>query len=79
MDQGKLKKRLEHFTKTCRKAGLKLTYQRQEIYRELVLSDDHPSAEILHRRLNEKMPMLSLDTVYRTLMRPRKRQPMKSA
>lgn len=67
MDHDKLEKQLEHFKKTCREAGLKLTYQRQEIYRELVLSADHPSAETLHVRLTEKMPMLSLDTVYRTL------------
>ncbi|MBN2439133.1 MAG: transcriptional repressor [Deltaproteobacteria bacterium] len=67
MDQGKLEKQLELFNRTCRERRLKLTYQRQEIYRELVLSDDHPSAETLHARLKEKMTMLSLDTVYRTL------------
>jgi len=67
MDQNKLEKRLELFKRACREAGLKLTYQRQEIYRELVLSDDHPSAEILHARIKEKVPMISLDTVYRTL------------
>jgi len=67
MDQNKLENQLELFQRACRKAGLKLTYQRQEIYRELVLSDDHPSAEILHARIKEKVPMISLDTVYRTL------------
>lgn len=67
MDQHQLEKQLEHAKKTCRDTGLKFTYQRQEIYRELVLSDDHPSAETLHMRLRQKMPMLSLDTVYRTL------------
>jgi Fur family transcriptional regulator, peroxide stress response regulator len=67
MNQRKLEKQLGVFKRTCREAGLKLTYQRQEIYRELVLSNDHPSAEALHTRLIENMPMLSLDTVYRTL------------
>ncbi|HOG17025.1 MAG TPA: transcriptional repressor [Syntrophales bacterium] len=67
MDQDKLEKQLGQFKKTCREAGFKLTYQRQEIYRELICSDDHPSAETLHMRLTKKMPMLSLDTVYRTL------------
>jgi len=58
---------LKHFELACRKAGLKRTPQRLEIYRELLLSQDHPTAEALHRRLREKLPSVSLDTVYRTL------------
>lgn len=60
-------RQLRIFEGACRKAGLRMTYQRQEIYRALVLSDDHPSAETLHMRLAKKMPMLALDTVYRAL------------
>jgi Fur family peroxide stress response transcriptional regulator len=55
------------FEGACRQAGLRLTHQRLEIYRELMASDDHPSAEVLHRRLRRRNPRLSLDTVYRTL------------
>ena len=55
------------FQAACRQAGLRLTPQRLEIFRELALAKDHPSAETLHRRLVERMPSLSLDTVYRTL------------
>ena len=62
-----LKKKLSTFEDACRKAGLRLTPQRIEIFRELALAKDHPSAEMLHLRLSEKMPTLSLDTVYRTL------------
>jgi Fur family peroxide stress response transcriptional regulator len=62
-----LKHKLSSFEEACRKAGLRLTPQRIEIFRELVESTDHPSAETLHLRLTEKMPTLSLDTVYRTL------------
>lgn len=62
-----LKQQLQVFEETCRKAGLRLTPQRFEIYRELAVAVDHPSAETLHARLLEKMPTLSLDTVYRTL------------
>ena len=40
MDQEKLQSPLEHFERTCREAGLKLTFQRQEIYRELMDSCD---------------------------------------
>lgn len=52
---------------SCRKAGLKLTQQRLEIFRELAEAGDHPTAETLHRRLLSRLPSLSLDTVYRTL------------
>ena len=48
-----------------RPAGV--THQRQEIYRELAQAEDHPSAEALHHRLQERFPTISLDTVYRTL------------
>jgi len=53
--------------KACRDAGLRLTHQRLEIFRELSQSTDHPSAEKLHQRLLKRIPTLSLDTVYRTL------------
>jgi Fur family transcriptional regulator, peroxide stress response regulator len=55
------------FEAACRKAGLKVTHQRLEIYRELAMATDHPTAESLHRRLRKKLPTISLDTVYRTL------------
>ncbi len=58
---------MERFQAACKKAGLKITHQRTEIYRQLLLMPDHPSAEILHKRLLTILPMISLDTVYRTL------------
>ena len=58
---------LGQFEKICKAAGLKVTQQRLEIYRELLESHDHPSAETLHKRLASRLPTLSLDTVYRTL------------
>jgi Fur family peroxide stress response transcriptional regulator len=59
--------RRNEFADDCRKAGLRVTQQRLEIYRELMASTDHPSAETLHQRLRLSMPTLSLDTVYRNL------------
>ena len=67
MNRDKLQENLREFELACRKAGLKVTHQRLEIYRELAISTDHPSAEVLHKRLTQKISMLSLDTVYRTL------------
>jgi Fur family transcriptional regulator, peroxide stress response regulator len=62
-----LEENFKGFESACRSAGLRLTHQRLEVYRELAKSPDHPSAEILHQRLRCTIPTLSLDTVYRTL------------
>jgi len=58
---------LEEFETSCRSLGLKVTHQRVEVFRELLMAIDHPAADKLHQRLREKLPMISLDTVYRTL------------
>ncbi len=60
--------RLAEFERKCRKSSMRLTPQRLEIFRELAAACDHPSAYTLHGRLRGRMPMLSLDTVYRTLI-----------
>jgi len=62
-----LKRQLTAFEAACRKAGLKVTHQRLEIYHELLMATDHPTADTLHRRLRMRLPTISLDTVYRTL------------
>ena len=51
----------------CQLAGLRLTQQRLSVFAEILRSTDHPTAEVLHRRLRRNAPTLSLDTVYRTL------------
>ena len=56
------------FTEVCRLAGLKVTHQRLEIYHELAAATDHPSADTLYNRLRLRLPTISLDTVYRTLV-----------
>ena len=62
-----LQEQLNAFKAACREAGLKVTHQRLEVYRALFTATDHPTAESLHHRLREKLPTISLDTVYRTL------------
>ena len=62
-----LPEKMADFEEACKKAGLKITHQRLEIFRELARSLDHPSAESLYKRLQKKLPTISLDTVYRTL------------
>lgn len=62
-----IKQMLGDFQDACRAKSLRVTPQRIEIYRELATAVDHPTAEKLHQRLIDRMPTLSLDTVYRTL------------
>jgi len=59
--------KLQEFREVCRSTGLKLTSQRMEILRELARAKDHPSAETLYQRVRERLPGVSLDTVYRAL------------
>lgn len=55
------------FETACRECGLKLTLQRLEIFRELLVATDHPSADTVYARLRDRFPALSRDTVFRTL------------
>lgn len=60
-------KRLEHLKAAAKEAGVKLTHQRLEIFRELAATEEHPDAETIFRAVQQRMPTVSLDTVYRTL------------
>lgn len=48
-------------------SGLKFTNQRYLVYKAMVEARDHPSAEMVWRRVRGEAPAISLDTVYRTL------------
>lgn len=62
-----IRNRLDQFKAACRHAGLKLTHQRIEVFREVARTDDHPDAETVYRGVRRRVPTVSLDTVYRTL------------
>jgi Fur family peroxide stress response transcriptional regulator len=62
-----LQSRLEHFRDVCDRAGMKLTHQRMEIFREVARTTDHPDAQTVYRRIRKRLPTVSLDTVYRNL------------
>ena len=68
MTRGQMDKKVRDFVDRCRQSGRKVTAQRITIYKALVRSDDHPSAEILYRRIKKTSPGISLDTVNRTLL-----------
>lgn len=67
VDPRELERRLQRFKGAARKAGVKLTHQRLEIFREVASSIEHPAVEAIFRAVQARMPTVSLDTVYRTL------------
>lgn len=59
--------RMSALRQACVDLGVKVTHQRLEIYRELASTEEHPDADTMHRRVRERIPTISRDTVYRNL------------
>jgi len=68
INSSELDEKTRQFMDKCRAAGLKITPQRIAIYRELIQTDEHPSAEMLYEKVKKTFPSISLDTVNRTLI-----------
>ena len=66
--RGKLKEKMNAFQAKCREAGLKVTPQRMAVYKVLIESKQHPSAEMVCRKVRKVIPNISLDTVNRNLL-----------
>lgn len=64
---GTVDERLQAMVEALRGHGLKVTQQRTEIIREIIHTTDHPDVDTVHRRVRERIPAVSLDTVYRTM------------
>ena len=60
-------RRVDQLSRGLRDAGLRLTHQRLEIVRVIAADETHPDVETVLRALRERVPTISLDTVYRTL------------
>lgn len=60
--------KLKSFYECCRKAGLKITPQRIAVYKSLITSSSHPTAERVFHNVRKEMSNISLDTVNRTLL-----------
>jgi Fur family peroxide stress response transcriptional regulator len=67
IEASEIERRMDRFKETLKRAGVKLTHQRLEIFREAAGSGDHPDAESIYRNVRRRIPPISLDTVYRTL------------
>jgi Fur family transcriptional regulator, peroxide stress response regulator len=60
-------RRIVDFTEASSSAGIRMTHQRMEVFREVAKTDEHPDAETIYDRVRRRIPAISLDTVYRTL------------
>jgi Fur family peroxide stress response transcriptional regulator len=58
---------VKEFTKTLRDHGMKVTPQRIAIYDILMNTTEHPSAEVIYKKLAPVYPTMSLATVYKSL------------
>ena len=56
-----------HFRQVCERAGLAVTQQRQVIYDVLCSTAGHPSPEQVYDVVRERIPSISLATVYKNL------------
>ncbi len=65
--KNEVEQRMKHLEAVCHDEGIKLTHQRMEIFREVAQTGDHPDADQVFQRVRNRMPTVSLDTVYRTL------------
>jgi Fur family transcriptional regulator, peroxide stress response regulator len=65
--QDELSQRMDLFKDALKHNGVKLTHQRMIIFNEVAESAEHPNAESIYKAVRKKLPMVSLDTVYRTL------------
>ncbi|MDH5570038.1 MAG: transcriptional repressor [Nitrosopumilus sp.] len=58
---------LEELITSLREDGFRITPQRIAIVDYLLKTEEHPSAEHIHKTIQKKYPMMSLSTVYKTL------------
>jgi Fur family peroxide stress response transcriptional regulator len=67
-ESGMTKEKLLSFERACREHSLSITPQRVAIYKELISSEEHPSAVTIFNKVREYFANISLDTVNRTLL-----------
>lgn len=59
---------MDIFYQRSKEHRLKITPQRTAIYEELLKAKDHPTADVIYKRIVKKIPNISFDTVNRTLL-----------
>lgn len=68
MHETEIDHRMQLFIDTCHRRQLKITPQRVAIYRALIQSGQHPTADLMFRTVKKEFPNISFDTVNRTLL-----------
>jgi Fur family peroxide stress response transcriptional regulator len=68
MQQTELNDCIDHFADHCKKFGIKITPQRCAVYKKLIQSKHHPTAEQMYQTVKKEFPNVSFDTVNRTLL-----------
>ena len=68
MHESKATHQLEDFLEKCKAHQLKITPQRTAIYKTLLGSTQHPTADSIFRKIQRDYPNISFDTVNRTLL-----------
>ena len=58
---------LEDFRRRCKEQGLAFTFQRQVIYEAVVDSNIHPTPEWIYEQVRQRIPSISLGTIYRNV------------
>ncbi|MDH5431615.1 MAG: transcriptional repressor [Nitrosopumilus sp.] len=58
---------MEQIVASLRDEGFRITPQRMAIVDYLLKTEDHPSADHIHKVVRKRYPMISLSTVYKTL------------
>ena len=58
---------MECLTKVLRENCMKVTPQRIAIYEVLASTNEHPSAEMIYKKISSVYPTMSLATVYKSL------------
>ena len=62
-----MNKKVENLIHTMKKAGRRVTPQRIAIFKSLISTDSHPTAQEIYDQVKQEHPMITLATVYKTL------------
>ena len=62
-----VEKRMNELKSLCKKRGLRVTKQKEGIYRILLNDTTHPTADDIYKKLKEQNPKVSFATVYDNL------------
>jgi Fur family peroxide stress response transcriptional regulator len=63
-----IEQHVQDFITTCRRHRLKITPQRVAIFRTLIQTRQHPTADMTFKTIQKEFPNISFDTVNRTLL-----------